>query len=73
MRTLFSKQLLKFPRILPTSKRASIGDFPSKISTAKAIAKESQLYSSVCFWIGKKLTMNEFLYIIHEHIFYLLD
>ena len=65
MRNLFSKQLIKCPRILSTSKRASIGDFPSKISAVKAIAKGPQLYLSICFWTGKKLTMNcftQFLY-----------
>ena len=39
MRNLFSKQLIKCPRFLFTSKRASINDFPSKNSAAKAIAK----------------------------------
>ena len=38
MRNLFFKQLIKCPRILSASKRASIGDFSSKISDAKAIA-----------------------------------
>ena len=38
MRNLFFKQLIKCPRILSTSKRASFGDFSSKISAAKAIA-----------------------------------
>ena len=47
MRNLFSKQLIKCPRILSTSKLASIGDFPSKISAAKAIAKGLQLPISV--------------------------
>ena len=60
IRNLFSKQLTKCPRILSTSKRASIGDFPSKISAMKAIAKGPQLYPSVCFWTVKKLTMNSF-------------
>ena len=60
MRNLFSKQLTKCPRILSTSKRASIGDFPCKILAAKAIAKGPQLYPSVCFWTGKKLTMKSF-------------
>ena len=43
MRNLFSKQFIKFPRIFSISKRASIGNFPSKISAAKAIAKGPQL------------------------------
>ena len=44
VKILFSKQLIKCPRILSTSKQASVGDFPSKISAAKAIAKGPQLY-----------------------------
>ena len=60
VRTLFSKQLIKCPSIPSTSKRAFIGDSPSKISAAKAITKASQLYQSVSFWTGKKLTMNFF-------------
>ena len=43
MRNLFSKQLIKCPRILSTSKLASIGDFPSKILAAIAIEKGPQL------------------------------
>ena len=39
MRNLFSKQFIKCPGIRFTSKRASIREFPSKISAAKAIAK----------------------------------
>ena len=49
MRNLFTKQLIKCPRILSTSTRASTGDFPSKISAAKAIGKGTQLYPSVSF------------------------
>ena len=60
MRNLFPKQFIKCPRILPTSKRAPIGDFPSQILAAKAIAKGPQLHPSVCFWTGEKLTMNSF-------------
>ena len=60
MINLFPKHLIKCPRILSTSKRASIGVFPSKISAAKAIAKGPQLYPSFCFWTGKKLTINSF-------------
>ena len=60
IRNLFSKQLIKCPRILSTAKRASIGDFPSKMLAAKGIAKGPQLYPSVCFWIGKMLTMKSF-------------
>ena len=33
MRNLFSKQLIKCPRIFSIQKRGSIGDFPSKISS----------------------------------------
>ena len=69
MRTLFSKQLIKRPRILFTSKRASIGDFSSEISSAKG----RQLYPSVCSWTDKKLTMNSSSCIMHEHIFCLPD
>ena len=58
MRPLFSKQLIKCPRILSKSKQVSVGDFPSKILVGKAMAKRPQLYSSVCFWTSKKLTMN---------------
>ena len=60
MRNLFSKQLIKCPAILSTSKRTFIGNFPFKISAAKAIANGPQLYPSVCFWTDKKLTMNSF-------------
>ena len=49
MRNLFSKQLIKCPRIPSTSKRASTGDFPSKTLAAKAIAKGPQLYPSLFF------------------------
>ena len=49
MRNLFSKQLTKCPRILSTSKRASIGDFPSKILAAKAITKGPQLFHQFVF------------------------
>ena len=42
MRNLFSKQLIKCPRVLSTLTRASTGDFPSKISAAKTIAKKPQ-------------------------------
>ena len=48
------KQLIKCARILSTSKRASIGDFSSKISAAKAIAK------------GPKLTMNSFTQFLYN-------
>ena len=48
MRNLFSKQF-KCPRILSISKHASIGDFPSKLSTANAIAKGLQLYPQFAF------------------------
>ena len=58
MRNLFSKQLIKCPRILSASARDSIGDFRSKLSAMKAIAKGLQLYLSVCFWTGKNLRMN---------------
>ena len=37
--TLFSKEMIKCPRILSTSKRASIRDFWSKVSAAMDIAK----------------------------------
>ena len=60
MRISFSKQLIKCPRILSTTKRASVGYFSSKISAAKAVVKGPQLYPSVCFWTDKKLTMNSF-------------
>ena len=60
MRNLLSKQLIKCRRILSASKRASTADFPPKISAAKANAKGPQLYPSVCFGAGKKLTMNSF-------------
>ena len=60
MRTLFSKQLIKCPHILSTSKRAYTEVFTSKISVAKAIAKGPRLCPSVCFRTGKKLTMNSF-------------
>ena len=60
MRNLFSKKLIKCPYILSMSKRTSNGDFPSKISAAKAIVKGPQIYPSVCFWTGKKLTLNSF-------------
>ena len=60
LRNLFSKQLIKCPGILSKSKRASVDDFPSKISAAKAIEKGPQLYPLVCFWIGEKLTMISF-------------
>ena len=53
MRNLFSKQLIKCTRILSTSKRASIGDFSSKTSAAKAIAKKQQLYPSV--WSNRRV------------------
>ena len=66
MRTLFFKQLIKCPRSLSTSKCASIGDFPSKISVAKAIAKKPQLCSSVCFWAGKTLAMNSFIQFLYN-------
>ena len=59
LRNLFSKPLIKCIRVFSTSKPASIGDFPSKISGGRAIAKRPQLYPSVCFWTG-----NEFLYTI---------
>ena len=49
MRNLFSKQLIKYPRILFTSKRVSIGNFPSKNSAAKAIEKGSQLHNQFVF------------------------
>ena len=49
IRTLSSKQLIKCPQILSTSKRASIADFRSKISAEKAVAKGSQLYPSGFF------------------------
>ena len=49
MRISFSKQLIKCPRILSTTKRASVG-----------YSVGPQLYPSVCFWTGKKLTMNSF-------------
>ena len=42
MRNLYFKLLFKCHRILSTSKCASIDDFPSKISSAKAIAKVPQ-------------------------------
>ena len=58
LRNLFSKQLIKCPRILSASARDSIGDFRSKLSAMKAIAKGLQLYLSVCFWTGKNLRMN---------------
>ena len=48
-RNLFPKQLIKCPRILSTSKRASVCDFPPKISAVKAIAKGPRLYPLVCF------------------------
>ena len=66
IRTLFSKEMIKCPRILSTSKRASVGDFPSKISAATDIAKGSQLYTSACFWTGKKLTMNSFTQFLYN-------
>ena len=43
LRNLFSKQLIKCPRILSASARDSLGDFRSKLSAAKAIAKGLQL------------------------------
>ena len=60
VRTFFSKQLIKCPSIPSTSKRAFIGDSPSKISAAKAITNAPQLYKPVCFWTDKKLMMNFF-------------
>ena len=66
MRNLFSEQLIKCPRILSTSKRASTGDFPSEISPAKAIAKGPQLYPLDCFWTGKKLTINSFTQLLYN-------
>ena len=63
---LFFKQLIKCPRILSTSKQGSIGDFPSKTSTAKTIAKRPQLHLSVCFWTDKAQTMNSFTQFLHR-------
>ena len=54
------------PRILSTSKRAYISNFPSKILAAKDIAKGPQLYPSVYFWTGKKLTMNSFTQFLYN-------
>ena len=39
MKTLFSKQLIKYPHILSTSKRASIGEFPSEISVERLLRR----------------------------------
>ena len=63
---LFSKQLFKCPRILSTYKQASIGDFPSKISAAKAIAKRPQFHLSVWFWTDKMQTMNSFTLFLYN-------
>ena len=65
MRNLFSKQLIKCPHILPTSKLAFIGYFPSKTSSAKAITKGPQLYPTVCFWTG-----TQFLYDARTHFLF---
>ena len=65
---LFFKQLIKCPRILSTSKQGSIGDFPSKTSTAKTIAKRPQLHLSVCFWTDKAQTMNSFTQFLHTRL-----
>ena len=54
------------PHILSLWKRASIVEFTSKVSAAKAVAKGPQLYPSVCFWTGKKLTMNSFTQFLYN-------
>ena len=81
MRNLFSKQLIKYPCILSTSKRESIGDFASNISAAKAIAKGPQLYASGFSGGGKvkKLKTDSFTQLLYneyntiEHIFFCLN
>ena len=40
MKTLFSKQLIKSPHILSTSKRGSMGEFPSEISVGRLLRKD---------------------------------
>ena len=58
MRNLFPKQLIKCPRILSTSKRASIGDFPSKRLLRRNHNSTHQ------FVFGQAKADDEFLYTV---------
>ena len=47
--------MIKWPRISRTVNTASVGEFPSRISAANAIAKSPYLWLSGCFCPGRNI------------------
>ena len=62
MKTLFSKQLIKYPHILSTSKRASIGEFPSEISVERLLRRTAII--PISLFLNNQKVDDEFLYTV---------
>ena len=62
MKTLFSKQLIKYPHILSTSKRASIGEFPSEISVERLLWRTAII--PISLFLNNQKVDDEFLYTV---------
>ena len=62
MKTLFSKQLIKYPHILSTSKRASIDEFPSEISVERLLRRTTII--PISLFLNNQKADDEFLYTV---------